>query len=254
MKDKKLVLPDAGPGVDYDIGYAKPPTTTRFKPGHSGNPKGRPKGSKNKRPSMHEERMKDIILDEAYRDITVREGHRSVSIPMAQAVMRSLAVNAAKGQHRAQRLFSQLLAEVEHSRNILHSECLDKAITYKIEWDKELRRRAELGVTNLDDPIPHPDHVKIDFRSGEVKIVGPMTRDEKEELEYWRAQLPKLQDVLADLCDALEMETDPDEIAGLKDHIAQGEELYDKVGLALSMVDTPRTRGPGRKGGTERNG
>src|SRR5262249_33332635 len=31
----------------YDVGYGKPPEYTRFKPGQSGNPKGRPKGVRN---------------------------------------------------------------------------------------------------------------------------------------------------------------------------------------------------------------
>lgn len=31
----------------YEVGYKKPPKHTQFKPGQSGNPKGRPKGSKN---------------------------------------------------------------------------------------------------------------------------------------------------------------------------------------------------------------
>ena len=41
----------AKPG--YEVGYGKPPKDTRFKPGQSGNPSGRPKGATNKRPGMH---------------------------------------------------------------------------------------------------------------------------------------------------------------------------------------------------------
>jgi hypothetical protein len=36
-----------GGGDDYTVGYRKPPAHSRFKPGKSGNPKGRPKGRKN---------------------------------------------------------------------------------------------------------------------------------------------------------------------------------------------------------------
>ena len=32
--------------ADYEVGYGKPPETTRFKKGQSGNPKGRPAGAK----------------------------------------------------------------------------------------------------------------------------------------------------------------------------------------------------------------
>src|SRR3954451_9348029 len=102
--------------ADYDVGYAKPPAASRFQPGRSGNPSGRRKGSFKKGavlPALNDERLKTIILEEAYRSISINDVHGQVDIPMAQAVVRSLAVNAAKGNQRAQLLFTDLLKSVE---------------------------------------------------------------------------------------------------------------------------------------------
>ena len=33
--------------MTYDVGYRRPPASGRFRPGKSGNPKGRPQGSRN---------------------------------------------------------------------------------------------------------------------------------------------------------------------------------------------------------------
>jgi hypothetical protein len=41
--------------ADYDVGHAKPPKHTRFQPGQSGNPRGRPKGTKNLKTDLIEE-------------------------------------------------------------------------------------------------------------------------------------------------------------------------------------------------------
>ena len=162
----------------YEVGYGKPPEHSRFRPGQSGNPKGRPRGAKNRRPALHEERMKEIILDEAYRTIRVNDSARRITVPMAQAIIRSLAVNAAKGNQRAQRLFTELLYTTERENKRLHDEWLDTAIEYKVQWERELERRERLGIEG-SEPLPHPDHVVLDMNTGTVRITGPATKEEK---------------------------------------------------------------------------
>lgn len=218
----------------YEVGFAKPPVTTRFKPGQSGNPKGRPRGAKNKRPGMQEERLKDIILDEAYRGITVRDGNRSVTIPMVQAVIRSMAVNAAKGQHRSQRLFAELLASTESSRKILHDAYFDAALTYKLEWDKELLRRKVAGITHLPDPLPHPDQIEIDFREGTVRLVGPLIQEEKLLVDQWRAREPEIAEAVELLRADLENISDPEECGDIQKHINIGEKILNDIRKVIS--------------------
>ena len=207
----------ARPG--YEVGYGKPPEDTRFRKGQSGNPRGRPKGARNKLPALNEERMKNIILEEAYRTITVRDGTRNITVPIARAVLRSLAVNAVKGQHRSQRLFADLLSGVETSNKALHDGWFSAALDYKIAWDEELQRRARVGITYLPAPLPHPDHIQFDMNRGTVVVRGPKTREEKVVFEKAYGELRR-QVILREICrDALVTEEDPVERADLAHYI-----------------------------------
>ena len=47
---------------DYNVGKGKPPKSTRFKPGQSGNPKGRPKGRKNLKTELDEVLNATVML------------------------------------------------------------------------------------------------------------------------------------------------------------------------------------------------
>lgn len=199
------VTPDR---AGYEVGYAKPPAGSRFRPGVSGNPRGRPKGSKTRRPALNEERMKAIIYDEAYREIPMRDGERTVSVPIAQAVIRALGVKAVKGDHRSQRLFAELLGATERADKALADEFLETAIEYKVEWDRELFRRQRLGITDLPEPLPHPDHVVIDMNRGTARFAGPVTKEEKAELDMWVARKAEFEAELAEL--RQELIDDPD--------------------------------------------
>jgi hypothetical protein len=194
--------------ASYTVGYGKPPVHSRFKAGRSGNPRGRPKGSRNRQAALGhaDNRLQSIIIGEAYRDVPVTDGGRQVTIPMAQAVVRSLAVNAAKGSQRAQRLFTTLITTTERERRKARETELEAAMTYKVQWEHELERRRRFGIV-APDPLPHPDHVVVDLHEGTVRIKGPATKEEAAQWKIWTEQQTIFESDLRELKEYLE---DPD--------------------------------------------
>jgi len=205
----------------YEVGYRKPPKETRFRPGQSGNRRGRPKGSRRNLPRLNEERLKTVIIEEAYRIIKVRDGERMVGMPVVQAILRSVAISAAKGQQRSQRLFTELLRLVESQNKVLHDSWLKTAIEYKIDWDEELERRQRLGIT-ASDPIPHPDDIIIDMKTGSVRMNGPFTKEEKPAWDKLRARKKECDTEIAYLKDLLK---DEPENSVIKDEINHEQRL-----------------------------
>lgn len=99
---KRLRLPTSKDREDDAVGYGKPPRAHQFKPGQSGNPKGRPKGRKN------EATMLDELL---FQRIPVRQGGRDLRMTVIEAIFRRLAEDSLKGNIKAAGfLFNRLSA------------------------------------------------------------------------------------------------------------------------------------------------
>jgi hypothetical protein len=77
---------------DYEIGYGKPPKAGRFKPGQSGNPKGRPKGAKS---------LKTIVQAQLGDKLEVKHKGKLRKVSKLEALVMKLVQDALSGNAKA---------------------------------------------------------------------------------------------------------------------------------------------------------
>ncbi len=83
---------------DAEGGYGRPPKHTRFKPGRSGNAKGRPKGGRN---------LKTDLANMLQKRVAIREDGELRHVSRQEAMLLTLYAKAVQGDMRAS---SQLIA------------------------------------------------------------------------------------------------------------------------------------------------
>jgi hypothetical protein len=98
---------------DYEVGYGKPPRHTRFKPGRSGNPRGRPSGSKNLSTLLNEALNEPVIVAE-------NGGQRKIS--KRRAIIKQLVNQSAKADLRATKILLDIIQEIERQTEPAPSE------------------------------------------------------------------------------------------------------------------------------------
>jgi hypothetical protein len=77
---------------DNDVGYGKPPRANQFKPGKSGNPKGRPRGPKSEA---------TILQDLLQHKIGLSEHGKTRRITLHEAILRRIAEDCLKGNTKS---------------------------------------------------------------------------------------------------------------------------------------------------------
>lgn len=165
---------------DYKVGYGNPPKHSQFQKGQSGNPNGRPKGSKNKRTEASIDRLYDLILEEAHRQVPLKQNGEIVPTEIATAVMRSITTNALRGNARSQALFFNLYEGAAQQRDEKHSRLLETAFNYKEHWRERFKLIEEENLPRVD-VVPHPDDIRIDPETGDVTLHGPLTYEQREQ-------------------------------------------------------------------------
>ena len=89
----------------YRVGYKRPPAHAQFRPGRSGNPAGRPKGSKNAQAIFEKVINENVTLNE-----NVHGKKRRRRMSLVEAAFKQAGLGAAAGSHRSTEQFIKLLS------------------------------------------------------------------------------------------------------------------------------------------------
>jgi hypothetical protein len=111
------------------MGYGRPPVSTRFQKGVSGNPRGRPKGSRNVASAL------SAALSER---VTITENGRRKRITKLEAALKQLVNRAASGDLRSTQVLIALAQATEAKAPM---EQVDHPKRADLEVMRELQRR-----------------------------------------------------------------------------------------------------------------
>jgi hypothetical protein len=125
--------------------YRNPPESTRFKPGQSGNPKGRPKGVKNFETDLLEALLEPVEIKNA-------NGRRTMTTAQ-KAVARKLVAKAREGDPRAcQQLINLILRSPKGNNSEAPAIVLDnddRAILDEYYYDRRAREAEQAASGSL---------------------------------------------------------------------------------------------------------
>ncbi|MFM8608283.1 MAG: DUF5681 domain-containing protein [Hyphomicrobiales bacterium] len=163
----------------YDVGYGKPPEATQFEKGKSGNPKGRPKGSKNKNPLVKLDQFNLQFSQSMQSFIPANDGTGDQPKTIYLALLDLIKKKALSGDMKALQFLIKTSHQIDYTERLRSEKIVEKMQEYKAIMSIEIELMKKKGFS-IDHVLPHPDHIHIDLRTVEVFIRGPSNKKEKQ--------------------------------------------------------------------------
>ncbi len=157
----------------YEVGYGRPPKASQFPKGYSGNPKGRPTGTRN---------LKTDLMEELGEQITLNEGGTPKTLSKQRALLKSLTARAIKGDGRAVNALLNLMLRVldpddgENPDEPLSAD--EQAILAKFE--QRILARAETRIENNSKRTPKGSREKPRGKRTKTIMKNEETKNDEE--------------------------------------------------------------------------
>jgi hypothetical protein len=130
---------------DYKVGFKKPPQGSRFRKGESGNPGGRPKGTRN---------FKTDLSEELGRTVVIREGGKERRVSKQAAFIARQVAGALGGEPRASALVSEWILRLLSEKSGDEPAPLDQDEKAVLQLLEERIRRRLRSASNPPSEAP----------------------------------------------------------------------------------------------------
>ncbi len=166
-------------GDDGRAGYARPPAATRFQPGRSGNPRGRPRG-------RHTGLPYEAVLGQL---VTIREDGIERRVTAAEAFLLHMTKSGLAGDGPAGRAAMAALEAARAARGPAAGEEITVIIRSIVSPDGAIRGLLALGIARKLDARRPTVRLKIEPWAVEAALArfGDRRLTISEQAEVWRA-------------------------------------------------------------------
>jgi len=149
----------ASSGQKYKVGPGRPPKEYRFKPGQSGNPK----GAKPKPPSLLPD-LKRLFEQALSEKVTLKQGDKARTLTMAEAGIKQLAAQFAKGDRHARRDVFAYAEKLGIDLLAGHRNIIEEALAadHQAILDAYFARRTQATVPSSSSPVLAPPELLDD--------------------------------------------------------------------------------------------
>lgn len=133
---------------DYEVGYRKPPRKTQFQKGRSGNPKGRPRHSRNAR---------QLIEAELNAPVWINENGVRKRVSKLEAFFRQLVNRALAGNERSGKLLLEEIRELTKREDLFRDPHGNPQIPIQIVHELIARadQRELIAAGSAEEKISH---------------------------------------------------------------------------------------------------
>jgi hypothetical protein len=175
-----------------NVGFGRPPKAFQFKKGQSGNPLGSSRKVR-KRKQRQSLSFDDLVLENSENLLRVRDGNRTSRISTKEALLKKQTAMGLNGNRLALNACLDRIDQAEQNKLAKVLENYETFLDYRDNYPERVKSHRNRG---LPPPLPHPDDILFDRRTGDLTLTGPRDPEELATLKKILAARARLTTML----------------------------------------------------------